>query len=92
MSVDLAVVAERIPLTTAFTEVCLMPRPVGFGHFCCEQTPLHLLPQDPTCAKISVLGSMQAVSDGQDVEAAAAALFSRHPAMQKWPQDHGFKL
>jgi hypothetical protein len=48
--------------------------------------------QDPTCAKITVIGKMRSIADAADAEAAAAALFSRHAAMQQWPSDHGFSL
>ena len=53
--------------------------------------PTHLL-QDPTCAKITVRGEMQHIASADEAEAAAAALFSRHAAMQQWPADHGFTL
>ncbi|KAF8057740.1 RNA pseudouridine synthase 2 [Scenedesmus sp. PABB004] len=49
-------------------------------------------PEDPTCAKIAVLGRMARVPGGADADAAAAALFSRHPAMRGWPADHGFTM
>lgn len=48
--------------------------------------------QDPTCARIAVIGNMKEVTDSADVDAAAQALFSRHPVMEQWPQDHGFAL
>jgi hypothetical protein len=35
---------------------------------------------------------MRSIGDAADAEAAAMALFSRHPAMQQWPSDHGFQL
>lgn len=47
-------------------------------------------PEDPTCAKITVIGEMQHIASAEEADAAAAALFSRHAAMQQWPADHGF--
>jgi len=47
--------------------------------------------QDPTCARISVLGRMLPV-EAVDRAAAQQALFAKHPAMSSWPADHGFKM
>lgn len=47
-------------------------------------------PEDPTCAKISISGSLDPVAE-QDIEYAQLMLFSRHPAMKQWPQGHQFR-
>jgi hypothetical protein len=47
--------------------------------------------QEPTCARIIVLGSMLPVAPG-DAALARAAVFARHPAAAAWPADHGFAL
>eukprot|EP00878_Enallax_costatus_P042483 GHUV01049861.1.p1 GENE.GHUV01049861.1~~GHUV01049861.1.p1 ORF type:complete len:159 (-),score=48.00 GHUV01049861.1:249-725(-) len=52
----------------------------------CKQTDA----EDPTCARISVIGTMQKVPEGPQTDKAAQAMFSRHPAMKGWPEDHGF--
>ena len=49
------------------------------------------MPQDPTCAKVSLSGKLLHVpAEGQ--QAAARAMFSRHPAMRGWPASHKFAL
>lgn len=49
-------------------------------------------PEDPTCAKISVVGHMQRVPTGEEMEMAREAMFSRHPEMADWPTDHSFQF
>ncbi|XP_018019517.1 protein CREG1 [Hyalella azteca] len=55
----------------------------------CRQRRLD--PQDPVCAHVILTGEIVKIKNGT-AEAAAAqqALFSRHPEMQDWPQDHGW--
>lgn len=49
------------------------------------------VPQDPTCAKVSLTGKLLRVpAEGQ--QAAARAMFSRHPEMRGWPASHRFSL
>ncbi|EFJ52334.1 hypothetical protein VOLCADRAFT_55820, partial [Volvox carteri f. nagariensis] len=48
-------------------------------------------PEDPACARATLLGRMQPVA-AEDREEAQAALFSRHPRMADWPADHHFKF
>ena len=48
-------------------------------------------PQDPTCGKLSITGTMQAVPE-EGLEEAQALLFARHPAMRDWPAGHGFQV
>eukprot|EP00882_Tetradesmus_deserticola_P004166 GHRQ01004401.1.p1 GENE.GHRQ01004401.1~~GHRQ01004401.1.p1 ORF type:complete len:232 (+),score=65.60 GHRQ01004401.1:273-968(+) len=47
-------------------------------------------PEDPTCARITVIGRMRSLDTAAETDAAAEALFSRHAAMRRWPSDHGF--
>eukprot|EP00877_Chromochloris_zofingiensis_P004915 jgi/Chrzof1/14424/Cz09g02120.t1 len=53
----------------------------------CGQTD----PEDPTCAKLSISGNMQLVPESEQ-STVKQMLFSRHPAMAKWPADHQFTL
>lgn len=47
--------------------------------------------QDPTCAKLTILGQLKRVpQDG--VAEAEGLLFSRHPAMRSWPVGHAFHM
>lgn len=53
----------------------------------CDQ----LDPEDPTCAKLTITGSIIQLADGSpDQEFALKALFDRHPDMEKWPTGHGW--
>jgi len=45
--------------------------------------------QDPTCAKVTLLGRMAPIPNSQLGEA-QRMLFERHPAMEAWPADHRF--
>ncbi|KAI8466430.1 MAG: pyridoxamine 5'-phosphate oxidase-domain-containing protein [Monoraphidium minutum] len=46
-------------------------------------------PEDPTCAKITVIGRTRPVPpEGRDE--AMQMLVARHPVMADWPEDHGF--
>ena len=47
--------------------------------------------QDPTCAKLSISGTMAEVPE-KDFREARALLFSRHPQMQGWPKGHNFRI
>lgn len=49
------------------------------------------MPQDPTCAKVSLTGKLLRVP-AEHIPAAARAMFSRHPAMRGWPASHRFAL
>lgn len=46
-------------------------------------------PQSPLCAHIILSGSVLQVN-GSEADFAKKALFSRHPEMIDWPQDHGW--
>lgn len=46
-------------------------------------------PEDPRCARLILNGKVIEVS-GKEAEFAKTALFSRHPAMETWPQEHGW--
>ena len=48
-------------------------------------------PEDPTCAKLSITGSIVVVPE-EEREAAEELLFSRHPAMRSWPAGHAFAV
>ncbi|KXZ47039.1 hypothetical protein GPECTOR_38g276 [Gonium pectorale] len=46
-------------------------------------------PEDPACARASLLGKLLRVPD-KDRELAQAAMFARHPRMADWPPGHKF--
>ncbi|WZN66019.1 pyridoxamine 5'-phosphate oxidase [Chloropicon roscoffensis] len=46
--------------------------------------------EDPTCAKLTVLGSLAPVPPSE-ASYAVDLLASRHPAIKSWPANHGFK-
>ena len=48
-------------------------------------------PEDPACARATLLGSLAPVPEAQR-DTAQAAMFSRHPQMADWPAGHGFEL
>jgi hypothetical protein len=47
--------------------------------------------QEPTCARITVLGRMLSL-EATDAAMAQRVLFDKHPAMKTWPADHGFSM
>jgi len=46
--------------------------------------------QEPTCARITLMGKMVQVRTQEEKEFAKLALFSKHPAMERWPSNHVF--
>lgn len=48
-------------------------------------------PEDPACARATLLGEMRAVPQDQ-LHVAQEAVFSRHPAMASWPAGHNFQF
>ncbi|KAF0742213.1 hypothetical protein Ae201684_002878 [Aphanomyces euteiches] len=48
-------------------------------------------PQDPTCWKVVFSGPLLPVEDNDARQDALEALFSKHPQMASWPDDHGFE-
>jgi len=48
--------------------------------------------QEPTCAKITLMGRVILVKSRIEQEFAKRALFSKHPAMERWPQGHMFSF
>ena len=48
--------------------------------------------QEPTCAKITLMGRVVPLRNREEQELAKLALFSKHPAMERWPMNHGFFL
>jgi len=55
----------------------------------CENN--HLDPESPICAHQIITGELVKLTPGSEEEAFAKnALFSRHPAMEGWPSDHGW--
>ncbi|XP_056145851.1 protein CREG2-like [Lampris incognitus] len=44
-------------------------------------------PEDPRCARLTLTGKMVTVGP-EELEFAKAAMFTRHPVMQKWPVEH----
>ena len=49
------------------------------------------MPQDPTCAKVSLTGKLLRVP-AEAADEAARTMFSRHPEMRGWPASHKFAL
>jgi hypothetical protein len=47
--------------------------------------------QDPTCAKVTLVGRAVPVPAGPQRDAALRALYARHPQMQDWPTGHHFQ-
>ena len=47
--------------------------------------------QDPTCAKVSISGTMAEVPE-EGFNEARELLFSRHPQMRGWPKGHNFRI
>ncbi|NP_001235924.1 uncharacterized protein LOC100306499 [Glycine max] len=50
-------------------------------------------PMNPTCSKISLTGKLKLVDEkSKEAEFARNALFSKHPEMKDWPEDHNFQV
>jgi len=49
-------------------------------------------PMDPPCARIMLTGKAVVVTEKKELELAQNALFTRHPAMKKWPGQHGWRF
>jgi hypothetical protein len=47
-------------------------------------------PEDPMCARLTLAGAFEKVTDKDEYAFALASLYQRHPAMSSWPEDHGF--
>jgi len=48
-------------------------------------------PEDPNCAKLTIVGQCVLVTGQTEIAQAKEILFSRHPQMKLWPADHGFQ-
>ncbi|KAA0037469.1 protein CREG1 isoform X1 [Cucumis melo var. makuwa] len=50
-------------------------------------------PENPTCAKITLIGKLKQVEpNSKEVEFAKTSLFSKHAEMKNWPKDHDFRF
>ncbi|XP_020244711.1 protein CREG1 [Asparagus officinalis] len=50
-------------------------------------------PENPTCSKLTLNGKFKLVEgNSSEAEFARQALFSKHPEMKDWPEDHNFQL
>ncbi|GMG99348.1 hypothetical protein Nepgr_001188 [Nepenthes gracilis] len=50
-------------------------------------------PENPTCAKMTLTGKLKLVEgNSKEAEFAQNALFSKHPEMKDWPEDHNFEV
>ena len=50
-------------------------------------------PEDPRCARLTLLGSVSRVNkDDQRYVGAVEKMFALHPPMRHWPDDHMFYL
>ncbi|KAG6395985.1 hypothetical protein SASPL_142119 [Salvia splendens] len=50
-------------------------------------------PEDPSCAKITLVGKLHQLEGNPDEdEFARTALFTKHPAMKWWPKGHDFQI
>ncbi|XP_028771154.1 protein CREG1 [Neltuma alba] len=49
-------------------------------------------PENPTCAKITLIGKLKLVDKkSEEAKFARSALFSKHSEMKGWPKDHDFE-
>ncbi|KAJ1258792.1 hypothetical protein BS78_10G102200 [Paspalum vaginatum] len=50
-------------------------------------------PENPTCAKLTLTGKLKLVDlQSSEAELAKSALFTKHPEMKDWPENHHFKI
>ncbi|KAG8384778.1 hypothetical protein BUALT_Bualt04G0153900 [Buddleja alternifolia] len=50
-------------------------------------------PENPTCAKITLIGKLKLVEgSSKEDEFARTALFTKHPEMKTWPKSHNFQV
>ncbi|KAH9739799.1 Pyridoxamine 5'-phosphate oxidase family protein [Citrus sinensis] len=50
-------------------------------------------PENPACAKITLTGKLVLVDvSTKEAEFAEHALFTKHPEMMDWPEDHNFQI
>ncbi|KAG4932242.1 hypothetical protein AAZX31_17G042500 [Glycine max] len=48
---------------------------------------------NPTCSKISLTAKLKLVDEkSKEAKIARNALFSKHPEMKDWPEDHHFQV
>ncbi|CAL8142107.1 unnamed protein product [Orchesella dallaii] len=47
-------------------------------------------PEDPRCAHVILSGSIQPITQKDEITFARNAMFSKHPDMTAWPKDHGW--
>jgi len=58
------------------------------GNYCSK---MNYDPEDPRCAHIILTGVFTKLEEkSKEGQFAKTALFSRHPIMPEWPEDHGF--
>ena len=58
------------------------------GNYCSK---MNYDPEDPRCAHIILTGVFTKLDEkSKEGQFAKTALFSRHPIMPEWPEDHGF--
>jgi len=44
--------------------------------------------ENPTCARLTLTGKLAVITDKEELDFAAYALFSKHPEMPDWPKGH----
>ncbi len=49
-------------------------------------------PENPLCARLVLSGQFVPVTDTNELSFATAALFARHPTMERWPADHSWAV
>jgi len=58
------------------------------GNYCQK---MHFDEEDPRCAHVILTGEVVTLDkDSEEAKFASKALFTRHPEMPSWPDDHGF--
>lgn len=58
------------------------------GNYCSK---MNYDPEDPRCAHVILTGTfVKLTKESEEGQFARNALFSRHPIMPEWPEDHGF--
>lgn len=49
-------------------------------------------PESPLCARLTLVGSLELVSDDEEFSFAKKAFYQRHPQMKSWPENHDWNI
>ncbi|KAJ4432261.1 hypothetical protein ANN_20878 [Periplaneta americana] len=79
---------EDVVQDTEIDSRCSLTMSLAQGDYCRQK---ELDPQSPVCAQVTLVGRLEKVKNGSAEQSfAKLALFSRHPSMKTWPEDHHF--